>query len=124
MYCNNSSNVMDVAEVGPSSPSLPEAGDGSAATPSKQTSEHQPPLTKKRKSGKSKADGIEEAILKTLNHMDQRRCQQQQPDEDEMFASSVTTVLQRLSNHYKAVAKFHIQKILEFPEPAHVYRAQ
>ena len=56
VYCSNSSNV------GPSSPSLPDAGDGNAATASKQTSEHQLPSTKKRTSGKSKADEIDKAI--------------------------------------------------------------
>ena len=53
VYCSNSSNV---------GPSLPDAGDGNAATVSKQTSEHQLPSAKKRTSGKSKADEIDKAI--------------------------------------------------------------
>ena len=68
----------------------------------------QPP-GKKRKV--KKLDDVDEAILKSLKDLEEKRTQPQDTEED-LFDKQVAVVLNRLHPRQKAMAKLHIQQLL------------
>ena len=64
-----------------------------------------------------KLDDVDEAILKSLKDLEEKRAQPQDTEED-LFGKQVAVVLKRLHPRQKAMAKLHIQQLLtdiEFP---------
>ena len=67
---------------------------------------------------------MDEAILKTLQKMEERRARRQdQVDEEQLFGQHVAAVLRRLTGRQKATARLRIEQVLidvEFPEETQV----
>ena len=62
-------------------------------------------------------DDVDEAILKSLKDLEEKRAQPHNTEED-LFSKQVAVVLKRLHPRQKAMAKFQIQQLLtdiEFP---------
>ena len=89
-------------------------------TPSPQSEAADTPGAPVKKRKMVVRDDFEEAMLQHLKERTEERKNRKQDTDDDHFGRHVTSVLKRLPNRAKAVARLRIEQVLldaEFPEP-------
>lgn len=115
---------IQVEELNPTSPPSSEAHDLSACSSAGSSNSITTctPFSKKRKRGKD--SDVDEAIIRSLKQLEERREKKTQQkydilDEEDLFGRQVSSVLRRLPDRQRALAKIKVQQLLfdiEFSE--------